>query len=92
MEVNEVIKLVGGRIFSVTYIKKDGTVRKLNGRRGVKKGVKGVGMSYNPTEKDLLVAFDMRIREFRMVNVRTILEIKANKEHYLVKEGVVEKQ
>ena len=83
---------MGDKIFTVTFVKKDGSIRIMNARRGVKKGGKGVGMSYNPTEKDLVVVFDMQKEAFRMVNANTITEIKADKEHYVVKEGVAEKQ
>lgn len=92
MEVNEVINLMGDKIFTVTFVKKDGTVRVMNARRGVKKGVKGVGMSYNPTEKDLVVVFDMQKQAFRMVNAKTITEVKADKECYLVVDGKAIKQ
>jgi len=92
MKVNEVISLMGEKIFTITFVKKDGSVRVMNARRGVKKGVKGVGMSYNPTEKDLVVVFDMQKEAFRMVNAKTVLEIKADKEHYKVEDGVAIKQ
>jgi hypothetical protein len=92
MELKEVINLMGEKIFTITFIKKDGSVRVMNARRGVKKGVKGVGMSYNPTEKDLVVVFDMQKEAFRMVNAKTVLEIKADKEHYKVEDGVAIKQ
>jgi hypothetical protein len=49
-------------------------------------------MSYNPTEKDLVVVFDMQKEAFRMVNAKTVLEIKADKEHYKVEDGVAIKQ
>jgi hypothetical protein len=92
MELKEVINLMGEKIFTITFVKKDGSVRVMNARRGVKKGVKGVGMSYNPTEKDLVVVFDMQKEAFRMVNAKTVLEIKADKEHYKVEDGVAIKQ
>ena len=82
MEIKKVIELLGDKIFTVTFTKKDGSIRVMNARRGVKKGVKGVGMSYNPTEKDLVVVFDMQKEAFRMINAKTILEIKADKKVY----------
>ena len=83
---------MGEKIFTITFVRKDGSVRVMNARRGVKKGVKGVGMSYNPTEKGLIVVFDMQKEAFRMVNAKTVLEIKADKEHYKVEDGVAIKQ
>lgn len=66
----------GGRIFSVTFIKKDGSLRRMVARLGVRKGVKGVGMSFSPSDKGLMVVFDMHKREFRMINLNTIVELK----------------
>jgi len=87
MEIKEVINLMGDKIFTVTFIKKDGTVRVMNARRGVTKGVKGVGMSYNPSEKQLITVYDMQKGAFRMVNANTITEIKAEGVVYNFKEG-----
>jgi hypothetical protein len=66
----------GNRMFSVTFIKKDGSIRRMVARLGVRKGVKGKGMSFNPSDKGLMVVFDMHKREFRMINLETIVELK----------------
>jgi len=66
----------GGRIFSVTFIKKDGTIRRMAARLGVRKGVKGVGLRFKPEDKGLMVVFDMNKREFRMINLNTIIELR----------------
>jgi hypothetical protein len=66
----------GNRFFSVTFIKKDGSLRRMVARLGVRKGVKGVGMSFSPSDKGLMVVFDMHKREFRMINLETIVELK----------------
>jgi len=47
-QVREVIESTKGRIFGVTFIKKNRTTRVLNGRLGVTKGLKGTGGSWNP--------------------------------------------
>lgn len=65
----------GGQIVSVRFIKRDGTERLLNGRAGVKKGVKGVGMAYAPKERGLYPLFDMQKEQFRMANLNTADEI-----------------
>lgn len=86
-DLKNIISLLGDKIFTVTFVKKDGTVRVMNARRGVKKGVKGVGMSYDPYSKNLIPVYDMQKGAFRMINAETILEIKAEKETYKFKEG-----
>ena len=37
------------KIFSVEFIKKDGSHRLMNARLQVQKGVKGVGLRFNPS-------------------------------------------
>lgn len=68
-----------GRIFSVTFIKKDGTERKMVCRTGVQKGVKGVGLKFDPSSKNLMVVYDMHKKAFRMINLSTLLSFKFNK-------------
>jgi hypothetical protein len=70
------------KIFSVTFVKKDGSIRKMNAMRGVRKGVKGVGHSFDPSEKNLLTVYDMQIGAFRFVNLNDVLLFKANKKTF----------
>ena len=56
----------GGRIFSVTFIKKNGEARRMAARHGVRKGVTGEGLKFDPRKKGLMVVFDMN-KGFRMV-------------------------
>lgn len=54
-------KTSDGRIFTVDFVKRtDNTMRTMSCRRGVKKGVKGVGQSYDPAAKNLLTVYDMQ--------------------------------
>lgn len=71
----EKIQKAENTIFSVTFTKKDGTVRTMVARLNVKKGVKGTGMAYNPIEKGLLPVFDMQKKGFRMINLKTVTEL-----------------
>jgi len=70
------------KIFTVTFVKKDGSIRKMNAMRGVRKGVKGVGHSFDPSEKNLLTVYDMQIRDFRFVNLNDVLSFRANKKTF----------
>jgi hypothetical protein len=66
-----------GKIFSCHFIKRtDGTYREMVARLHVRKGVKGVGMSYNPREKDLITVFDMRKNAFRSIPLDNIRYLK----------------
>jgi len=73
----DILNSTGGKIFSVTFTKRTtGEVRQLNGRLGVQIGVKGVGMKYNPVERDLLPVYDIQKKAFRMINLSSIKEVK----------------
>jgi hypothetical protein len=77
MNVTEFKEMVAdGKIFSVEFVKKDGSLRKMNARLGVTKHLKGVGLSFNPTEKNLLPVFDLQKEAYRMINASTIQRIK----------------
>ena len=67
-----------GRIFSATFIKKDGSIRTMRARKGVTKGLKGGQMKYTPLDKALMGVFDMDISEYRMVNLDGLIKFSAN--------------
>ena len=73
-----------GKISYVEFYKKDGRLRKMLGRTGVKKDVNGEGLKYNPEEKNLMVFRDVQAQAHRMINVDTIQVIKAQGIEYEV--------
>ena len=78
-------KIAGdGKIASVDFIKKDGSLRKMVFRTKVTKGVTGEGMKYNPSDYGLRAVYDMQKRDFRMINLNTIQTITAHGETHLV--------
>ena len=81
MKVTELRSLVGeNSIFTVDFIKKDGTLRTMNCRLGVTRHLKGGELGYNAKAKNLLPVFDMVAGAYRMINVSTIIEIRFNKQ------------
>jgi len=83
---SDVIKIVGdGRIFSATFVKKDGTIRVMNCRRGVSKGVTGEGLKFNPADKQLLGVFDMHKDQHRFINLQTLQRIQSGGQVYEVR-------
>lgn len=70
------ILATNGKFFSVSFIKKDGSERKMTARLGVKKNIKGVGLKFNPSERNLIVVFDIHKKAYRMINLSTILTFK----------------
>jgi len=55
----QLLQSFGSKIFSVQYIKKDGTYREDNVRLSVKKYVKGTGKSPSKPTNDIVTAFRM---------------------------------
>ena len=72
----EIINNTKGKFFTVTFVKKDGTIRTMTARTGVKKGVNGNGLKFNPSERNLKVVWSCDAESFRMINLNTILGIK----------------
>lgn len=62
-----------GRIFTVTFIKKDGTVRVLNGRLGVEKHLKG-GVCTLDKDKFIIV-YDLKAEGYRAVDKESIIDV-----------------
>ena len=84
LQAKEAIYKLGGNFFTVTFIKKDGSLRVMNCRKGVKKGVKGVGLAFNPADYDLMPVFDMQNDGYRMINFATIQQLTINKQTWVV--------
>jgi len=82
-KVLEEIQTANNTIFSVEFIKKDGSVRTMTARLNVKKGVKGTGMSYDPIEKGLLPVWDMQKNAFRMINLKTVTKLQIKGEELI---------
>jgi len=76
--ITELIKGTKGKFFSVEFVKKDGSVRKMTARLGVRKGITGKGLAFNPAEKDLMVVWATDRKKHRMINLKTINAIKFN--------------
>lgn len=85
-KAKELINLSNGRIFSAVYIKKDNTHRLINARLGKQyKSKTGKEAHYKPKEYNLLPVYDMRIKEFRMINFNTLLTLSINNNKYIIK-------
>ena len=85
---DKVIKMIDnskGSIFSVVFVKKDGTIRKMHCRTRVHKLIKGGGLRFSPKSKGLRVVYCLTNKAYRMINLNTITEIKIKGEKYNVK-------
>ena len=86
-EVSSVIaNIPKGAFFTVDFIKKDGSFRKMNCRTGVVKY-----LTPNPTRnkaempKNIVTVFDVQSSVYRHINIDTTLKIVAEKTIYEVK-------
>jgi len=82
-KVDEIIKSTHGKIFSCEFIKKDGTLRKMVARIGVKKNLKG-GKNGVSEKNSLVTVHDMIAGGYRMINLATVQAVRANKTVYKV--------
>jgi hypothetical protein len=71
-----------GKIFNVTFVKKNGAIRNLNARLGVKSHLRGGKLTYDPASRNNLIVFSMNDKGYRTVNINTIIEIKINGKTY----------
>jgi len=84
-EAKQMIKDTKGKFFTVTFTKKDGTTRVMNARLGVKAYLKGGELPYDPDAKGLIPVYDVKTRDYRMVNLNTITNLKIGNNQYQVR-------
>ena len=81
MKLKEMIRDTKGKIFTVTFIKKDGTKRHMVARLGVKKYLKG-GENPAKNQENLIVVFDVQKSAYRMINLNTLISFKCGQKKY----------
>lgn len=77
-ELKHLKELVGSKIFSVVFIKKDGSEREMVCRLGVTKHLKGGDKKYDTDALNYLTVFDMQSEGYRTINVNTLKKIKVD--------------
>jgi hypothetical protein len=70
------IEQSNGRFFGATFIKKDGSIRRLNGRVGVKVNLTGKGMAFSPKEKGMQTVYDIQNKGYRMIALDRLVSFK----------------
>ena len=90
-QARDIIKGSGGQFISVTFTKKNGEVRDLNGRMGVYKSkhapLTGQGLAYNPNDYGLVGIFDVQKKAYRMININTLTCLKIKGKTYQIGES-----
>jgi hypothetical protein len=75
--VNNVIKQTSGQFITVTFTKKDGSTRTINGRTGVRYNGKASPIRRYISGKSYLLIWSVSDRGYRMVNQDTISKVSA---------------
>ncbi|ADG92294.1 conserved hypothetical protein [Arcobacter nitrofigilis DSM 7299] len=82
-KADELINKTRGKIFSCSFIKKDGTIRNIVARLGVHKNLKGGKNGENKTNS-LITVFDMLNGGYRMINLETLINLKVRGVYYQI--------
>ena len=69
---------VKGNFFRACFVKKDGTIREITARFGVKKYLKGGELSYSPEDRGYIVVFDVEKKAYRTINLEKLIYLKYN--------------
>lgn len=76
--IDEFRKEVGNGFFKAKFIKKNGEIREMICRLGVKKHLKGGEMTHNPLDYNNLVVYDMEKKGYRTISFDSLLQLKYN--------------
>jgi hypothetical protein len=85
LEAAQKIRDTKGRMFTVTFIKKsNGEKRTMNARLGVKAYLRGGVLPYDPNTKGLIPVYDIQTKDYRMINIQGIVNLKTGGVEYNV--------
>lgn len=83
MNIQEFKTEVKGNFFRACFLKKDGTIREMTARFGVKKHLKGGELSYNPEDFNYVVVFDVDKQAYRTINMDKLIFLRYNGKEFL---------
>ncbi len=82
--VKSKLQTQGNKLMSGIFIKKDQTERKMTFRLGVKKNLKGGYNKVEAEDRSYVTVWDMKARDYRTLNLRTLTELKLGGVRYEV--------
>lgn len=83
-KLHDFLNQTNGKIFTATFMKKDGSMRDLNCRKGVHQFLKGgANLAIKPSN-GLVVVYDMQKRDYRSLNLDTVQRVKFKGELYSI--------
>jgi hypothetical protein len=84
VQLIKLLKRFEGRFIGVTYVKQDGTTRKLNGRLGVHSYLKGGINTVQADSRPYITIFDVKALEYRTVNLASLQSLRGDRLVYTV--------
>jgi len=78
MNIQEFKSEVKGNFFRACFLKKDGTVREMTARFGVKKHLKGGELAYNAEALNYIIVFDVEKEAYRTINMDKLIFLRYN--------------
>lgn len=79
MNTQEIRDIVGNKIFSAIFTKKDGSERKMLCKLGVTKHLKGGVKKYDTEALNYLTVYSLDSQAYRTINLNTLKQIKCGK-------------
>jgi hypothetical protein len=83
MNIQEFKSEVKGNFFRACFIKKDGSVRELTARFGVKKHLKGGELGYDAEALNYIIVFDVDKQAYRTINMNKLIFLRYNGKEFL---------
>lgn len=80
---SEIARIAGNKFITVSFLKKDGTPRTINGRLHVKRYLKG-GDNPNTRKDEFIIIYSMKDKGYRTVNLDSVFRIAASGKEYLI--------
>lgn len=80
--IKAVIESAGSTFFTVEFVKADGSIRKMNCRKGVSKHLRG-GDSTLTGKPHLVTVFDMQKKAYRAINLDTVRWVRVRGQRHI---------
>lgn len=90
MDIQSFKNEVKGNFFRACFVKKDGTIREITARFGVKKYLKGGELTYVPEERGYIVVFDVDKKEYRTINMDKLIYLRYNGKEIIGKHALMD--
>lgn len=86
-DLREFVHALGGKFFRVQFIKKDGTLRDMTCRLGVKKHLKGGEPAFDAEARNMIFVWDVESKGYRTINFETVQSIVVDEVFHVVTEA-----